>query len=76
MEKKMRYLWVIGKTLETKIIDDPIAIFRDGSFDENSDRIYQIGQEVKIEVVVRPVTSLFHNSVQQTDRANINNFGG
>jgi hypothetical protein len=44
MEKKMRYLWVIGKTLETKIIDDPIAIFRDG--------------------------------IHQTDRANINNFGG
>jgi hypothetical protein len=76
MEKKMRYLWVIGKTHEKKIIDDPIAIFRDGSFDENSDRIYQIGQEVKIDVVVRPVTSVFRDGIHQTDRANINNFGG
>jgi hypothetical protein len=37
------------------LIDDPVAIFRGNQFDESVDRLYQVGNEVKMKVVVEPV---------------------
>lgn len=54
---KPRYLWIRPNSVESPmvIIDDPAAIFRGSQFDENVDKLYQIGNEVKMKVVVEPV---------------------
>jgi hypothetical protein len=52
-----RYLWIRPNSVETPLvlIDDPVAIFRGNQFDESVDKLYQIGNEVKMKVVVEPV---------------------
>jgi len=52
-----RYLWIRPNSVESPmlLIDDPVAIFRGNQFDESVDKLYQIGNEVKMKVVVEPV---------------------
>jgi hypothetical protein len=54
-----RYLWIRPNNVESPmvLIDDPVAIFRGNQFDESVDKLYQIGNEVKMKVVVEPVPS-------------------
>ena len=54
---KPRYLWIRPNSAESPmaLIDDPVAIFRGSQFDESVDKLYQIGNEVKMKVVVEPV---------------------
>jgi len=52
-----RYLWIRPNSVESTmvLIDDPVTIFRGNQFDESTDKLYQIGNEVKMKVVVEPV---------------------
>jgi hypothetical protein len=52
-----RYLWIRPNSVESPmvLVDDPVAIFRGNQFDESVDKLYQIGNEVKMKVVVEPV---------------------
>ena len=54
-----RYLWIRPNCVESPmlIIDDPVPIFRGNQFDESVDKLYQIGNEVKMKVVVELVPS-------------------
>jgi hypothetical protein len=54
---KQRYLWIRPNSAETPmvLIDDPVSLFRGSAFDESVDKLYQIGNEVKMKVVVEPV---------------------
>jgi hypothetical protein len=67
-ENRPRYLWIRPNSVESPmvLIDDPVAIFRGNQFDESVDKLYQIGNEVKMKVVVEPVPSyrLGENSFQ------------
>jgi hypothetical protein len=56
-EHKTRYLWIRPNSVESPmvLIDDPVAIFRGNQFDESVDKLYQIGNEVKIKVVIEPI---------------------
>jgi hypothetical protein len=57
MKTEKQYLWIRPNSVETPmlIIDDPVSIFRSAQFDESVDKLYQIGNEVKMKVVVEPV---------------------
>jgi len=54
-----RYLWIRPNSVESPmlIIDDPVSIFRGNQFDESVDKLYQIGPEVKLKVVLEPQPS-------------------
>ena len=56
---KPRYLWIRPNSAEASmlLIDDPVEIFRGNQFDESVDKLYQIGNEVRLKVVVEPVPS-------------------
>jgi hypothetical protein len=56
-ENRPRYLWIRPNSVESPmiLIDDPVAIFRGNQFDESVDKLYQLGNEVKMKVVVEPV---------------------
>jgi hypothetical protein len=51
---KQKYLWIRPNSAETPmlIIDDPVSLFRGSAFDENIDKIYLLGPEVKLKVVL------------------------
>lgn len=57
--EKTRYLWIRPNSIESPmlIIDDPKELFRGSKFDESVDKLYQIGNEVKMKVVVEPVSN-------------------
>jgi len=83
MLTKTKYLWVketgtgTGQTLH--IIEDPIKLFKDGMFNENKDRLYQIGNEMKLSVSLTPVPSV-RNEIGVDDtytvRTRTSAFGG
>ena len=55
MRKEQKYLLVHRKDPDTEvlsIIDDPIKLFKTGQFNDTFDKIYQIGQEVKIKISI------------------------
>lgn len=54
---KTQYLWIRPNSVESPmtIIDDPVELFRGNQFDESVDKLYQIGNEVKMKVIVEPV---------------------
>jgi hypothetical protein len=56
----MKYLWVHKKNPDEnilRIIDDPIELFKTGQLNEAFDKIYKIGQEVKIKVSIEHVAT-------------------
>lgn len=56
---KPRYLWIRPNNVESPmvLVDDPVSIFRGNQFDESVDKLYALGNEVKMKVVVEPVPS-------------------
>jgi hypothetical protein len=54
MINKPKYLWVRPNSVESplSIVNDPIALFRGAQFDETTDKLYQIGQEVQLKVSI------------------------
>jgi len=59
MMKQIKYLWVHTFDDKTvlRIIDDPIELFKTGQLNEAFDKIYKIGQEVKIKVSIEHVAT-------------------
>ncbi len=56
----MKYLWVHKKNPDEsvlQIIEDPIELFKTGQLNEAFDKIYQIGQEVKVKLSIEQVTT-------------------
>jgi len=53
MSKK--YLWIRNNN-EMFLIDDPVKLFRGNQFDEVNDKLYELGSEVKMKVVLEPVS--------------------
>ena len=57
---KQKYLWIHKKNPDDsilQIIDDPIELFKTGQLNEAFDKLYQIGPEVKLKVVLEPQQS-------------------
>jgi hypothetical protein len=51
-----KYLWVRSGTNESLVIvTDPFALFRGNQFDEVNDKLYIIGDEVKMQVTFVPI---------------------
>lgn len=52
-----RYVWVRPNSTEYPVVfvDDPVELFRGSKFDETTDKLYQLGPEVKLKVIVEPV---------------------
>lgn len=50
-----KYLWIRNNN-EMFLIDDPVKLFRGTQFDEVNDKLYEVGSEVKMKVVLEPVT--------------------
>jgi hypothetical protein len=40
---------------EISIIDNPVDLFHNPAFDLNRDKIYQLGSEVKLKVMIEPI---------------------
>jgi hypothetical protein len=59
MINKPKYLWVRPNSVESplSIVDDPIALFRGAQFDETTDKLYQIGQEVTLKVSIDVIST-------------------
>jgi hypothetical protein len=54
-----RYLWIrktADKDLLT-IVDNITELYRSGRFDDSVDKLYQIGSQVKIKLVVEPIST-------------------
>jgi hypothetical protein len=58
-ENRPRYLWIRPNSIESPmvLVDDPVSLYRGNQFDETIDKLYQIGNEVKMKVIVEPVPS-------------------
>jgi hypothetical protein len=68
-ESRMKYLWIKTVWIKTgnldgyskgdriMIIDDPVKLFKSGEFNEETDTLFQIGNEVKLKVELQPVSS-------------------
>ena len=52
-----KYLWIRPNSIESPmlLVDDPVSLYRGNQFDETIDKLYQIGNEVKMKVIVEPV---------------------
>jgi fructose 1,6-bisphosphatase len=46
---------------EISIIDNPVDLFHNPAFDLNRDKIYQLGSEVKLKVMIEPVPKTREN---------------
>jgi hypothetical protein len=54
-----RYLWIrktADKDLLT-IVDNITELYRSGKFDDSVDKLYQIGNQVKVKLVVEPIST-------------------
>lgn len=51
--EKQRYLWIRHGSDDMFIIDDPVELFRGSKFDEDNDKLYEIGREVELKVSVQ-----------------------
>lgn len=51
--EKQRYLWIRHGSDDMIIIDDPVELFRGSKFDEDNDKLYEIGREVELKVSVQ-----------------------
>ena len=56
MKTQKRYLWIRPNSTESPmvLIDDPVKLFRGSQFDESTDKLYELGPEVKLTVSVIP----------------------
>jgi hypothetical protein len=61
MIKQQRYLW-IRNGHDMIIVDDLKELLTGNRYDEENDKIYVLGEQVKIEVSIKPVTKVFRNS--------------
>jgi fructose 1,6-bisphosphatase len=55
----MKYVWIYmpdTEEQEISIIDNPVDLFHNPAFDLNRDKIYQLGSEVKLKVMIEPVS--------------------
>lgn len=60
MKKQQKlYVW-IRESGEVSLIDDPIEIWKDQKFNEQTDRIHQLGDEVEIQVNVSVKNKTVH----------------
>ena len=52
-----RYVWIRPNSAETPmlLIDDPVELYRGGKFDESTDKLYELGPEVKLEVNIKVI---------------------
>lgn len=57
MKTEKRYLWIRPNSVESPmlIIDDPVELWRGSKFDEKTDKLFEIGPEVKLEVNIKTV---------------------
>ena len=57
MTTAKRYAWVRPNSVEDPVVfvDDPVELFRGNRFGETTDKLYQLGPEVKLKVTVEPV---------------------
>lgn len=54
-------------TTMVRIIDDPTEVFMNAQYDEkNGDKLYQLGQEVKIKISVEPA-AVYRTTVRKED---------
>lgn len=56
MKTQKRYLWIRPNSVESPmvLIDDPVELYRGSKFDESTDKLYELGPEVKLTVSVIP----------------------
>ena len=57
MKTQKRYLWIRPNSTEApmSLIDDPVELYRGGRFDESTDKLYELGPEVKLTVSVNVI---------------------
>ena len=57
MKTQKRYLWIRPNSAESPmlLIDDPVELYRGGRFDESTDKLYELGPEVKLEVNIKVI---------------------
>lgn len=48
------------------IIEDPITMFKSGEFNEETDVLYQIGNQVKLKISIEP-TEVYRTTVHKRD---------
>lgn len=48
------------------IVDDPVSMFKSGEFNEETDALYQIGNEVKLKISIEP-SSVYRSIVPRGD---------
>lgn len=41
-----------------KMIEDPVQLWKSGDFNEETDKLYKLGGEVKLKITLEPVTKL------------------
>lgn len=56
MITQQKYLWIRNGTEILGIIDDPISLFRNSSYNDQTDKLFVIGNEVKLNVSFSPVS--------------------
>lgn len=74
----MKYLFIKNGNLEgfygpeggVEIIDDPVKLFREGKFNDATDNLYQIGNELKLKVVLEPVSATRKSSFRGATELN------
>ena len=57
LKENKRYLWIRPNSAESPmiLIDDPVELYRGGRFDESTDKLYELGPEVKLEVNIKVI---------------------
>lgn len=48
----MKYVMINGRTQEITLVTDPVEVYTSKTFDPKHDRLYQLGNEVRVKVVV------------------------
>lgn len=57
IKTEKQYLWIRPNSAESPmiLIDDPVELYRGGRFDESTDKLYELGPEVKLEVNIKVI---------------------
>jgi hypothetical protein len=57
VKTQKRYLWIRPNSAESPmlIINDPVELWRGSQFNEETDQLFEIGPEVKLEVSIKTV---------------------
>ena len=54
----MKYVMINGTTQEITLINDPVEVHSYKAYDPKRDRIYQLGSEVRVKVVVETLPTM------------------